>query len=48
MEVVTPENARIVFTAAKPFDPDTQEARNLEAIGITPPGETPGDNERHA
>lgn len=48
VEVVTPENARIVFTAAKPFAPDTQEARNLEAIGITPPGETPGDNERHA
>ncbi|MFC7471030.1 hypothetical protein ACFQVA_31075 [Actinomadura keratinilytica] len=48
VEVITPENARIVFTAAKPFDPDTQEARNLEAIGITPPGEMPGDNERHA
>ncbi|MFJ3746527.1 VOC family protein [Streptomyces albidoflavus] len=48
VEVITPENARIVFTAAKPFDPDTQEARNLEAIGITPPGETQGDNERHA
>ncbi|MFI1309023.1 VOC family protein [Streptomyces albidoflavus] len=47
VEVITPENARIVFTAAKPFDPDTQEARNLEAIGITPPGEMPGDNERH-
>ncbi|SMD19664.1 VOC family protein [Kibdelosporangium aridum] len=32
--VITPENARIVFTAAKPFDPDSQEARNLEAVGI--------------
>ncbi|MET9915477.1 VOC family protein [Streptomyces sp. NPDC006435] len=35
--VITPENARIVVTAAKPFDPASQEARNLEAIGITPP-----------
>ena len=39
VEVITPENARIVFTAAKPFDPASQEARNLAAIGITPPGE---------
>ncbi len=46
--VITPENARIVFTAAKPFDPDSQEARNLEAIGITPPGAGRGDNEEHA
>ncbi|GAA2222214.1 hypothetical protein GCM10010232_03200 [Streptomyces amakusaensis] len=37
VEVITPENARIVLTAAKPFVPDSQEARNLEAIGITPP-----------
>jgi hypothetical protein len=46
--VTTPENARIVFTAAKPFDPASQEARNLEAIGITPPGVGHGDNEEHA
>ncbi|MFF6787636.1 VOC family protein [Streptomyces filamentosus] len=38
VEVITPENARIVFTAAKPFDPASQEARNLAAIGIRPPG----------
>jgi len=44
VEVITPENARIVFTAAKPFDPVGQEARNLEAIGITPPGAGRGDN----
>ncbi len=44
MTVITPENARIVLTAAKPLDPAGQEARNLEAIGITPPG----DNEEHA
>ncbi|MGW2204312.1 VOC family protein [Streptomyces sp. NPDC001774] len=46
--VITPENARIVFTAAKPFDPAGQEARNLEAMGITPPGAGFGDHEEHA
>ncbi|MEW2375805.1 VOC family protein [Micromonospora sp. NPDC047812] len=48
VEVITPENARIIFTAAKPFDPASQEARNLEAIGITPPGAGRGDNGEHA
>ncbi|MFF3030863.1 VOC family protein [Streptomyces rubiginosohelvolus] len=48
VEVITPENARVVFTAAKPFDPASQEARNLEAMGITPPGDGHADNERHA
>ena len=42
--VVTPENARIVFTAGKPFDPESQEARDLAAVGISPPH----DDERHA
>ncbi|MFC9129763.1 VOC family protein [Streptomyces sp. NPDC057099] len=46
--VITPENARVVLTAAKPFDPASQEARNLAAIGITPPGVDRGDNEAHA
>jgi len=46
--VITPENARIVFTAAKPFDPASQEARDLAAVGITPPGVGHGDNEEHA
>ncbi|KUM74734.1 VOC family protein [Streptomyces curacoi] len=46
--VITPENARIVFTAAKPFDPASQEARNLAAVGITPPGGGGNDNEGHA
>ncbi|MBF6469771.1 VOC family protein [Nocardia beijingensis] len=46
--VITPENARIVFTAAKPFDPASQEARNLAAIGITAPGVGRGDNDEHA
>ena len=44
--VITPENARIVFTAAKPFDPASQEARNLEAVGITGPGGRGDDGER--
>jgi len=48
VEVITPENARIVFTAAKPFDPASQEARNLEAIGIAPPAAGGGDNGEHA
>ncbi|MFF2778100.1 VOC family protein [Streptomyces sp. NPDC058052] len=47
VEVITPENARIVFTAAKPFDPASQEARNLAAIGIRPPGGGT-DNGAHA
>ncbi|WP_159847649.1 VOC family protein [Nocardia sp. CY41] len=46
--VITPENARIVFTAAKPFDPASEEARNLAAIGITAPGVGRGDNDEHA
>ncbi|ATL69433.1 VOC family protein [Nocardia terpenica] len=44
VEVITPENARIVFTAAKPLDPASQEARNFEAMGITPPDLARGDN----
>ncbi|MFF7161914.1 VOC family protein [Streptomyces sp. NPDC008086] len=47
VEVITPENARIVFTAAKPFDPASQEARDLAAVGITPPGAGGGENEDH-
>jgi hypothetical protein len=37
VEVVTPENARVIFTAAKVFDPKSQEARNLAEVGITAP-----------
>ncbi|MET7670710.1 VOC family protein [Micromonospora luteifusca] len=48
VEVITPENARIVFTAAKPWDPASQEAWNLEAVGITPPSVGRGDNQEHA
>ena len=35
VEVITPENVRVVFTAAKPFDPASQTAKNLQAMGIT-------------
>lgn len=37
IEVITPENVRIVLTAAKPYDPDSQVARNLEDMGIPAP-----------
>ncbi|KUO02672.1 VOC family protein [Streptomyces caeruleatus] len=47
VEVITPENARIVLTAAKPFDPASQEAKDLAAVGITPPAAGGGDNEDH-
>ncbi|NUR26326.1 MAG: VOC family protein [Catenulispora sp.] len=39
LEVVTPEGTRVVMTAARPVDPDSAEARNLEEIGITAPTE---------
>lgn len=42
VEVITPERARVVFTAAKQFDPDSQEARDLAAVGIVAP-ETAGE-----
>lgn len=34
IEVLTPEGARIVFTAAKVFDPQSAEGKNLQAVGI--------------
>ncbi|MGK5741292.1 VOC family protein [Micromonospora sp. URMC 103] len=48
VEVITPENARIILTAGKPFDPASPEARNLAAVGITPAGAGRDDNEGHA
>lgn len=44
VEVITPENARVIMTAAKPFDPSSQEARDLAAIGITGPGSENGEH----
>jgi len=37
VEVITPENVRVVFTAGKPLDPASQEARYLAEMGITAP-----------
>ena len=37
LEVITPENARVILTAARPLDPDSAEARNLEAAGFNIP-----------
>lgn len=47
LEVVTPENARVVFTAAKVFDPSTAEGRSLQAVGIGRDDEGRHDNGRH-
>lgn len=37
VEVTTPEGVRVVFTAAQEFDSDSQEARDLAAVGIVAP-----------
>ncbi|MQY08916.1 VOC family protein [Actinomadura macrotermitis] len=37
LEVVTPENARVIMTAARPLEPGSAEARDLQAAGITLP-----------
>ncbi|GAA4283707.1 hypothetical protein GCM10022261_12380 [Brevibacterium daeguense] len=39
VEVVTPENVRVIFTAGKPFDPDSAADRNLREVGISPHAE---------
>jgi len=46
LEVITPENVRVVFTAAKPYIPGSHEAQNLAAMGIVGPtseGHNEGD-----
>ncbi|WP_433007364.1 VOC family protein [Kribbella sp. CA-294648] len=48
VEVITPENTRVIMTAAKVFDPDSEEARNFAAMGIPAPGAGGGDNRTHA
>lgn len=48
VEVITPERMRVVFTAAKAFDPASQTAKNLEAIGITASGADGEKNGAHA
>ncbi|WP_228004032.1 VOC family protein [Amycolatopsis sp. YIM 10] len=37
LEVITPERARVVMTAAREFDPDSQEVANLREMGIEVP-----------
>lgn len=37
LEVITPENARVIMTAARPLDLDSAEARYLEANGFALP-----------
>lgn len=38
LTVVTPENARVVMTAARPLNPNSPQADNLRAMGIEVPG----------
>lgn len=42
LEVITPERARVVFTAPKAIDPESQEVRDLAAVGIVAPGTAEG------
>ncbi|AXB42933.1 VOC family protein [Amycolatopsis albispora] len=37
LEVITPENARVVMTAARVFDPDGPEAEHVRRMGIEVP-----------
>ncbi|MRH90563.1 VOC family protein [Nocardia sp. SYP-A9097] len=37
LEIRTPENTRVVMTAARPYDPSGPEAEFLRSIGITAP-----------
>lgn len=39
LEIVTPENARVVYSAAKVFVPESREARNLKDMGIVHPSQ---------
>lgn len=48
IEVITPERARVVYTAAQVFDPDSQEARDLASVGIyAPDSANRGQNSVH-
>lgn len=37
IEVLTPEHTRVIFTAARPLDPDSAEGRDLASVGIVAP-----------
>ncbi len=34
---MTPENARVIMTAARPYDPNSAEAEHLRGMGIDGP-----------
>lgn len=38
LEVITPENARVIMTAAQPYDPESASAQHLRDMGIPEPG----------
>ncbi|ASR38846.1 glycosyltransferase [Prauserella marina] len=38
LEVRTPDNTRVIMSAAQPYDPDSPEAANLRDMGIEGPG----------
>ncbi|WP_433192787.1 VOC family protein [Nocardia sp. CA-107356] len=38
LEVRTPDNTRVIMTAARPYDPNSVEAEYLRSIGIEAPG----------
>ncbi|WP_369370461.1 VOC family protein [Promicromonospora sp. Populi] len=40
LEVITPENARVIMTAARPYDPDSVSAKHLRDVGIGIDGPT--------
>lgn len=44
IQVITPEGVRVVFTAAKPFDPESATAKTLASVGIVPPETTTRDD----
>lgn len=37
IDVLTPERTQVLFTAARPFDPDNVEGQNLTSVGILGP-----------
>ncbi|MEV4238850.1 MULTISPECIES: VOC family protein [unclassified Nocardia] len=37
LEIRTPDNTRVIMTAARPYDPDSAEAENLRSMGIGGP-----------
>lgn len=45
ISVVTPEGARVTFTAATPFTPDSEVGRDLASVGIFAPEDSEGGAE---